>query len=247
MDANLSNEFHQKYLNTYARVLLPKETEYRVAYISSCATNPDNTYNRFPVHLKFLVNASLSNVGIYSYDTLDFDFKFPALGYRFVRGYGTVFASRKVERQYKKGLCSATITFEYCHMELLSSISKQLHPYALCLPYAEADGVRELNVIEELYTPTFLGFKECLSRLHADKLGKKNHTFMMPVSPTWAISFSPNKNYDFLLFWENLPVGFIKNNYNSQYFDVTIAELYKQEWIDFYNRTGLQHGTTKIL
>jgi hypothetical protein len=70
---------------------------------------------------------------------------------------------------------------------------------------------------------------------------------MLPLSPTWAVGYSPNNKYDFLLFWENLPVGFINNSYGKADFEVTIAELYRQEWVDFYNRNGLEHGTTKIL
>jgi hypothetical protein len=244
MEANLSNEFQQKYTQTFAKVKLPKDKVFRPVYITSSETHQDNTYSKFVVQIKQISNAMFGPSLPFAYEDLEFDFKFPVLGYRHLPGHGTIFVSRKADRQFKKGLCAATISYELSAMEFMSSITKSIAPYSICGNYIEAGNIKEVAIVDALYNPVFYSFLSILDKLHSDKTAKKP-LLVLPVSPTWAISYSPNKHHDFLLFWENLPVGFIDHKPKASYFNVTIAELYRQEWVDFYNRTGLQNGTTK--
>lgn len=238
MIENLSQEFLQKYEGTYLN-LKNKQGEMEPVLINTVSTIPSNESKDFLVSMKKLIsNASISS----RFSQLEFDYKYPKLGYILMDGGGLFFTSKKSDRQYKKGPCDSTLTFQSITYLVLNNLVRSTRKYGFNSIYPSLDDYQDKYRYISLFLPKFESVP-----LMLEKFLKTEDQIGVPLDHTWAVINSHNNKYEFLLYRELVPVGFIKMNLSYDDFSTEISELYFQEWSDFCQRKGLENVRIKCL
>ena len=234
MDANLSNEFKQKYEHTYVRVRLPNVANLVPCYITAVSASNKANDTKFPVVLSWY-NPSSKNWGDATeklYEELDFDLRPPNPGL-YNTPSGSIFIYKQAAKQFKKGFCHEYYSLMEMNSARRFEFKQMLWPAWKIEPSFTSKALqasfRECGYYS--LAPSYPTLKE------AQELLKSNVSVALSIK--WGLALSADAGYDYELYRNNYLVGYGKEEGYRLNFHV--MELFYQEFYDFMRRKDYQN------
>lgn len=235
---NLSAEFQQKYVHTYLRISLDGGRSFRPAWINSNSLVQKNDSLDFQIELRFL---DKNKYDVFMRKDVEIDFKFPRTGLINVKK-DLLFMGRKSEKQFKKGPCWATVDAFPLHLQVLWKAAKYNRNLISSRPLSGADG--DVDIFKNFFEPSYYSISQAIKKLKLEN-AEVFCSIGFAINHQWAIVLSDVDTYQFRLYRELCPVGFV-NELSSREIEITIAPLYFQEFSDFLRRTRELNVKLKI-
>lgn len=236
---NLSQEFQQKYQHT---CVLSKGAPVIIHEVHTITSGKSSA---FPVTFSFLND---SKVYTEPFDTLDIDTSFPTLGLVNCPESGqAIFVGRQAAKQYRKGLCSNTLSVLNLSKHFLSTLPDKVLGIGVpskIFTYSLTDKLWH-SIYIQLYKKSYPTFSEALKLIGTFKNNEKQLVLSKAFDRKWAVTPSYNPDYQFILYRETYPIGFINQTMLSDM--VYVTELFYQEWFDYCKRNGLKNVRIKTI